>query len=509
MSTTQSTLLELKNIRKEYGSTVALDSIDLTLLAGRVHGLVGENGAGKSTLVKILSGVEAPDAGVISYRGNVVDISTPTVARKMGISTVFQELSLIGDLSLAENMLLKNAGRWTGSRRDRENRGRWIADAWGLAEIDTESRVGNLSLRDKQLVEILCAIDRPNSVLILDEPTSALLPDDTKWLRQAVGRLTERGGAVIFISHVLDEVEAFCDEISVQRNGRIVSTVSIGDFRRPKAIEQMIGRSLESAYPEKSLLDDTARVSLTVRDLQVRNKVHGATFEIKEGEILGIVALDGQGQEEIFGALSGDLPISGGVVQLNGKTLKLRSPKHALAAGGKVGGISLVPADRKTQGTVLDMSVRKNISLPVLGRLSKLGVVSEKMETIKVAEMMEAVQVLATKIDDPVRSLSGGNQQKVVFARAVISDVQVVLLFDAMRGVDVGTKYEFYKLIEKLSAAGKSVLMYSTEIPEVVNICHRALVCYKGQIIGEKSGDDLTETKLMAAAIGLEGSESH
>lgn len=509
MTATEAPLLELENIRKEYGNTVALDSIDLTLFPGRVHGLVGENGAGKSTLVKILSGAVRPDSGRIIYQGKEASMPSPPAARALGISTVFQELSLIPDLSVAENIQLQNAKAWTGSRKERARRGSDIARQWGLESVDMSTRVSNLSLRDKQLVEILSAVNRPHEVLILDEPTSALLPDDTVWLQATVSKLTSRGSAVIFISHMLDEVEQFCHEVSVQRNGQIVSSVPMKGFVRTKAIEQMIGRSLEFAYPNKPVLPADAPVRLEATGVQVRNAVRGVDFSIRAGEILGVAGLDGQGQSELFAALAGDLPMKGGEVKLRGKKLKLKSPRHAFRSGGEAGGISLVPAERKTHGVILDMSVRKNIGLPALASMSKLGIVSEKRESSRVKELMDAVQVLANKIDDPVRSLSGGNQQKVVFAKAIVNDVQVVLLFDPTRGVDVGTKHELYKLIGKLAEAGKSILLYSTEIPELTNLCHRVIVCYEGRIVDEKSGAELTETNLMAAAIGMEGTASH
>ena len=497
-------LLELKEISKSYGKTQALISVDLTLRSGSVHGLVGENGAGKSTLVKILSGAVSPDGGTIELNGDTVQLSSPAVARELGISTVFQELTLIPDLTVAENLLLQSGGRWVQGRGERVRRGAETAARWGVSSLDLRAKISSLSLRERQIIEILCAVDRPHKVLILDEPTSSLLPDDTKWLRSVVKRCVAHGAAVVFISHMLDEVEDFCDEVSVQRNGIIVANHSSTPLDRGLVVKQMIGRSLEAAYPAKSPLAVEAPTALRVRDLEVSGAVHGVDLDIAKGEIVGVAALDGQGQAELFRALAGDLRVSGGTVELNGRPVRLNSPRCAIRAGGQGGGIAFVPADRKSAGTVLDLSVRKNISLPVLRRVAPGGVVNDRRESDLVSRLMDLVQVDQVKIDHPVRSLSGGNQQKVSFARAASTDAAVLLLYDPTRGVDVGTKYELYRLIHELAESGTAVLFYSTEIPEIVNVCHRALVCYGGRLVHEVPGDHLSESELMTAAIGLE-----
>jgi ribose transport system ATP-binding protein len=500
-------LLALKEVSKSYGETQALVSIDLSLGPGAVHGLVGENGAGKSTLVKILSGVVAPDGGAITLDGNAVELSSPAIARELGISTVFQELTLIPDLTVAENILLQSDGAWTRSRRERLRRADAMAARWGVSTVDMRAKLSSLSLRDRQIIEILCAVDRPHKVLILDEPTSALLPDDTRWLRSVVQRCVSRGAAVVFISHMLDEVEEFCDEVSVQRNGVIVADHTATPLDRDLVVKQMIGRSLESAFPPKNPLVEGAPAALRVRGLQVAGVVHEVDLDIARGEIVGVAALDGQGQAELFRALAGDLRVNGGTIELNGHPVRLGSPRRAIRAGGPAGGIAFVPADRKSSGTVLDLTVRKNISLPVLRRVAASGVVNDRRETGVVSRLMDLVQVDQVKIDHPVRSLSGGNQQKVSFARAAGSDSAALLLYDPTRGVDVGTKYELYRLIHELAEKGTAVLFYSTEIPEIVNVCHRALVCYGGRIAHEVPGDRLSESELMSAAIGLEAVE--
>lgn len=497
------TVLVLEGVRKSYGNTQALTAVDLQLKAGFVHGLVGENGAGKSTLVKILSGATTPDGGTIVMLGADVQLSSPARAREAGISTVFQELTLIPDITVAENLLLQSGGAWVRSRSERLRRGVEMADRWGVSSLDMAAKVSSLSLRDRQLMEILCAVDRPHKVLILDEPTSSLLAKDTKWLLSIVRHLASRGSAVVFISHVLDEVEEFCDDVSVQRNGAIVATHTSTPPDRGTVVREMIGRDLDAAYPDKGAVSPDAPSALRVRDLAVAGAVHGVNLDVAKGEIVGVAALEGQGQSELFRALAGDLKIAGGTVELLGRPVKLGSPRRAISAGGDNGGIAFVPADRKTSGTVLDWTVRKNISLPVLGSVTRGGVVRDGRETKIVSRLMELVQVDAVKLDQPVSALSGGNQQKVAFARAASGDSAALLLYDPTRGVDVGTKYELYKLIHELAESGTAVLFYSTEIPEIVNVCHRALACYAGRIVHEVPSDRLSESELMSAAIGL------
>lgn len=495
-------LLEMRNVRKSFGNTHALKGITIRLNPGRVYGLVGENGAGKSTLVKSMCGAVRPDSGEIIVDGEVVTIESPRHARELGISTVFQELSLIPDLSLAENIQLQSGTKWTGSGRRRADRARSVAKHWNISSASFQGRVGAMSLRDQQLAEILCALNRPHRVLVLDEPTSALLPEDVNWLHQVVKRVIAEGSAVLIITHMLEEIERFCDEVYIQRNGSIVEIMQREQMRRDHVVEQMIGRSLESAFPPMPDAPAELKPVVEARGISTRGLLRDVNLKLNAGEIVGVVGLDGQGQQELFGALSGETRITGGEILLRGKKLSLRSPAQALRPGKGAGGIAMVPAERKTHGTILDLSIRKNVSLPVLRSLARVIGRSDRAEDIRVRALLKAVQVDPGKIDHPVRSLSGGNQQKVVFARALASESDALLLFDPTRGVDVGTKHEIYKLVAEYASNGKAVLMYSTEIPEIVNMCHRVLVCYRGRIVAEKTGDEMDESKLMSAAIG-------
>ncbi|UCR88188.1 sugar ABC transporter ATP-binding protein [Mycetocola spongiae] len=501
----QPPLLELRDAHKVYGATRALDGAALRLRAGTVTGLIGENGAGKSTLVKTLSGLVQIDSGQLLIDGVPLSIGSVPEARAAGICTVFQELSFIPDLSVAENLILSTVAPgapWPRARRAREARAAELAARWGLHDLPVSSPIASLSLRDRQLVEILGAVVREPRVLILDEPTSSLLPEDTAWLHGVLRRLSAGGCATLFISHMLDEVEAFCDSVTVQRNGRHIATVPIAEFSRPAAIEQMIGRSFGAAYPPKTPAAADAAPLLETRDLRAAHGLTSATLTLGEGEIVGVAGLEGQGQRELFEVLAGALRKTGGSIVFAGEPRRIHSPRAALRLGKRRGGIAFVPPERKTQGLVLDLSVRKNTALTVLSRVSRAGFISRRRESALVEKTLRAVDVNLDRLDTPVRALSGGNQQKVVFARAIVTDPRVLLLYDPTRGVDIGTKFELYALIQQVAAAGTGVLMYSTEIPELVNICHRVLVMYNGEIVAELRGDAITESALMGAALG-------
>ncbi len=496
-------VLELTDLRKTYGSTIALNGAALTLYAGQTSGLIGENGAGKSTLVKILSGLVQPDSGLVAMDGTPIQLTTALEARQAGIATAFQELSFVPDLGVAENLLLAT-GRtpWLRGRRQRRDYAMQVAEDWGLQGLPLSAKAAQLSLRDRQLLEILGAAARNPRVLILDEPTSSLLPRDVDWLFEVVGRLRKAGTAVLFISHALDEVERFCTRVTVQRNGQEVATYDIGSFDRKAAIEQMIGRSLGLAFPMRLAVPPNSPVLLSVDNLVPSGASNSVSFSVREGEIVGMAGLEGQGQRRILEAVAGATKPASGKVTVAGKEANLTSPGRAM--GSKGGGIAFVPPERKTQGLILDMTVRKNTSMPALRWLSRAGVVSDRREDLEVGEVLDRVQVARSRMNDPVRQLSGGNQQKVVFAKAAIADPRVMVMYDPTRGVDVGTKFEFYTLIQEMSQGGRAVLLYSTEIPELVNLCHRILVVYGGRVVEELQGDAISEAGIMAAAIRAE-----
>lgn len=495
--------LALVGVRKAYGSTVALDGASLRLVRGETTGLIGENGAGKSTLVRILSGLVRPDAGEILMNGHVIGLSNPTEARRRGIATVWQELSLVPDLTAVENLLLGTGRRpWIHGRRARQAFFESVAAEWGLADLNPMERVYNLPLRDRQLLEIVGAAARQSSILILDEPTSSLLPRDVDWLYSVVQKLKSKGTSILFISHSFDEVERFCSNVTIQRNGRTVASHPIADFRRDVAIEQMIGRSLVSAFPPKPPLPPDPSPLLLVRNLRVRGDHPPLTFSVARGEIVGVAGLEGQGQRGTLEALAGVSPAHSGDVELAGSPVRLSSPAAAMRRDG--GGIAFVPAERKTQGLVLDLSVRKNASLSALRRLAVAGMTRDRVESAEVADVLAAVNVAPERANDPVRQLSGGNQQKVVFAKAAMARPELMVLYDPTRGVDVGTKFEIYRLIQQAAVEGQGVLLYSTEIPELVNLCTRVLVMYQNRIVAELGGADLTEASIMGAAIGAE-----
>ncbi|WP_150954590.1 sugar ABC transporter ATP-binding protein [Microbacterium testaceum] len=500
-------VLEARNLRKAYGATTALDGAQLGLAGGSVTALIGENGAGKSTLVRILSGMESPDEGELLLDGEPVTLESAAAARAAGIGTVFQELSLVPDLTVAENLELagRPGKRWRRSHGEEE--ARRIAHEWGLEGIAVESEVASLSMRDRQLIEILVVVSRHPKVLILDEPTSSLLPEDTRWLARVMDRLTAAGTAILFISHHFEEIEEFCAVMTVQRNGRHISTVDRADFTRRVAIEQMIGRSLESNFPVRKPAPEDTEPVLTVTDL-APDGGRGISLRVRAGEIVGIAALEGQGQRALFEMIAGNRSARGGSIEFEGRPVHLRSPRAALAASSvkaharrRIGGIAFVPPERKTQGLVLGMSIRKNVALPALPRFARAGILSDSRETTEVDALLRSVEVAPERRELNAATLSGGNQQKVVFARAIASRPRLLLLFDPTRGVDVGTKSELYRLIQRLADEGTAILMYSTEIPELTNLCHRVISMYAGSASGEVSGSEVSEEAVMASAL--------
>lgn len=499
-------VLALRNVHKAFDRTVALDDARLELFAGEVTGLIGENGAGKSTIVKIISGLIRPDSGDVLLDDQPVRLNSIRDAQRLGIRTVFQELSSVPDLTVAENLLLSVSTEQRPFRRKQSDaKAREIAAEWGLGQLDTSATIASLSMRDRQLLEVLSAVSARPRIIVLDEPTSSLAPEDRMWLHSVVQKLRARGTAILFISHMFDEVELFCDRATVQRNGRHVESMSMEQFDRAQVIEQMIGRSLGTTFPAVSVLPPSKLPAFELRDIGVDSAISGLSLSIAPGEVLGVAGLEGQGQLELFEAVAGARPKSDGQVRLDGKVVHYRSPHQALSLGGRTGegGIAFVPPDRKTQGLVLDMTVRKNVALPILSDVSAAGVIRERREAERVAGLLSDVGCDPARLNTAVRMLSGGNQQKVSLARALASSPRVLVLYDPTRGVDVGTKVEIYKLIHAVAARGTAVLFYSTEIPELANLCHRVVVMYAGKVVADLSASSLDEQSLMAAAVGI------
>ena len=493
--------ISVETIRKSFGATVALDGASFQAAAGSVHALLGENGAGKSTMVKMLSGLVRPDGGRLVLLGEAVDLRGPRDAHRLGIQTAFQELTLVPDLSVWENMLLPyQPTGFLGQLRSR--RGQAMVEAHlarlGIKDLSPRTPVCDLDLPIRQKIEIARAVLREPQVLLLDEPTSALSGRDIDWLGTVIAEQKARGATVLFISHRMPEVRLFCDRLTVLRNGRDVGSFAVPAVTDDEVVELIIGRALAATFPELPPSDRTAAPVIEARGLSA-GRIESASFALRPGEIVGVAGLQGMGQLDLFRALFGDLSPRAGTVAVDGEPVSLRSPRDAIDAG-----IGLVPEERKTEALFLRLDGRRNASLPVIGRFVGKGLIDEPAETASVAGALRRVQVAPRALYLRTGAFSGGNQQKIVLAKWLLTGSRTLLLFDPTRGVDVGTKHEIYLLIRDYVQAGGAVLLYSTEIAEVVNLSHRVLVVYGGRIVRELDGErgEISEGAIMRAALG-------
>ena len=491
------------HVRKAFGATVAVDDVSFEVAEASVHALLGENGAGKSTIVKLLSGLMSPDQGSFKVFGESVPLKSPRIAHARGIQTAFQEMTLVRDLTVLENVLLPyapvNALGLTRRRAAEQSVAKHFAGL-GLENIDLNDEVGELDLAVKQKIEIARALYRQPRILLLDEPTSSLSGGDVDWLGQVIAREKAKGVTVIFISHRLKEVRDFCDSLTVLRNGQHIATGKVADFADEEVIRMIVGRSIGQAFPERpAKTHESGAEVLQVRNLATAGKLADASFTLHAGEILGIAGLQGMGQLDLFVACFGAAEITKGEIAVDGKPVMLASPTDAVRANI---GISLVPEDRKTEALFLKLSGTENASIPVVGRFSKLGLIDVKRERDAVSAVFQRVDVQDRALWTRAGAFSGGNQQKIAIAKWLLAESRVLLLYDPTRGIDVGTKHELYRLMRQYAEAGGAILLYSTEIPELVHLADRVLVLYQGRVVQEVSGATLNEDTIMRAALG-------
>jgi ribose transport system ATP-binding protein len=485
--------IEGAELRKAYGGVLALDDATFRAEPGEVHALVGENGAGKSTMIKALAGVIRPDQGRILIGGEEVRLRSPEDALRRGVATVFQELTLLPRMSVAENLLM---GREPRGRLNLIRR-RALPDAAAelLAQhevdsIDPGELVENLPLAQQQLVEIVRSVMREPAVLILDEPTSALSKREVEWLFGLVRRLRDGGACVVFTSHRWSEVTDVADRITVFRNGTDVGTRD--QLTEQDAVKLMTGREVSGADtgPEEKPQNE---VLLEAEDLDAPG-LKSVSLSLHAGEILGIGGLEGQGQRALFHALFGLSPASGEIT-IRGDRVRLRSPRDAIKAG-----IAFIPQDRKAEGLLLPMTVRENLTLAILNRIGAGGVLKPAGERKTAEKMIERLAIDARRPGQPVGTLSGGNQQKVLLGRWLLADSQILLLYDVTRGVDVATKQDIYELVVKLAAEGRAILFYSSDTEEIAHLCHRVLVLREGAVAEELDGPDISAEDIIGAS---------
>ena len=497
---TSTPIIDLRGISKAYAGIQALDAVDFAAHRGSVHAILGENGAGKSTLIKIISGVVAPDAGELRLGGRLARFLNPSAANAAGVVCMFQELSLIPDLSVADNISISDPPRRFGLI-DRRAQGARAADLLARVrceDVDPRTLVRDLSLSRRQMVEIAKALGRDPQVLILDEATSALTARDVQTVYDLLGQLKAEGVTVLFISHRMNEVETLCDRLSVFRNGRHIETFAKGERSDAEIVRLMIGRDVTAKYPPKPAPQERPPV-LTVTDLSWEAALKGVSLTLGKGEILGIGGLDGQGQKELLLALFGVLKGVRGSVDMAGQGLP-SSP--ALAKSGHPR-IALIPEDRKTEGLMLPLSIADNLVAAAFDRITRSGVIDPARLEAAVQNGIARLQIKVGNPRDPVRTLSGGNQQKVVIAKWLMTDPDIILMNDPTRGIDIGTKQEIFRMMRDLADTGKSILFYSSDYAELIGCADRVIVLYDGQLVRELEGDAITEEAIVAASLNI------
>ncbi|MBV8082737.1 MAG: sugar ABC transporter ATP-binding protein, partial [Candidatus Eremiobacteraeota bacterium] len=480
--------LVLRGISKSYPGVRALDGVDFDVRAGEVHALVGENGAGKSTLVNILSGAVRADAGTIDVQGRTVAIASPRQSEALGIAVIHQEFNLVPQLSAAANIELGHEPVRGIAIDERELHVRAAAALSRLGvDVPLDAPVRTLSVAQQQMIEIAKALAVEARLIFMDEPSAALTGKEVDRLFDIIRTLTAHGVGVVYISHRLEEVFAIADRITVFRDGRLIETRPRSDFTQDDVIRLMVGRALSAHFP--ALPPDPPRdvPLLSVRGLTTRGRIDGVTLDVYAGEIYGIAGLVGSGRTSLLRAICGVDRFDAGTVMLAGKPLSLHNPHDGIAAG-----LALVTEDRKTQGLILGMSVRENVTLPHLADFAPLGVIDEKKEMTAVATETAALHLRAHSIEQAVRSLSGGNQQKVVLAKWLLERATLICFDEPTRGIDVGAKAEIYDLMLSLAKSGTGIIMVSSELPEVLGMSMRIGVMCGGRLVHEFTRSEAT-----------------
>jgi ribose transport system ATP-binding protein len=499
-------VFRMSGVSKRYGGVHALEDARIEIRPGCIHAVLGENGAGKSTLIKIMAGVVQPDSGTMELEGRPVTFRNPVAATEAGIACIFQELSLLPHLTVADNISIINPPKRLGLI-DRQAQRRIAEKALaraGAPDIHPLARVMDLPLSRRQMVEIAKALARVPKILILDEATSALTASDVATVFAVLKQLRADGLAVVYISHRMHEIAEIADECTVYRNGRYIATFEARTKTDEAIVEMMIGREYKSIFPPRPEMKREQRPALSIRDLSWAGRLKDISLQVRPGEIVGLGGLDGQGQRELLLALFGVLVGVTGRIEIDGKEVTPASPR---AAKSKRAGMALIPEDRKVEGLMLPMSVRDNLSFAALDRLTRFGIVDRSAERRSVDEMIRLLQIRAADTSAPANALSGGNQQKVVIAKWLMNRPRIILLNDPTRGIDVGTKQELYQLMRRLADDGAAILFYSTDYDELVGLCDRVAVMYDGRIARLLVGAEMTERALVASALNIVASD--
>jgi rhamnose transport system ATP-binding protein len=496
--------VSLSGMSKSFTGVKVLKDVSFDVRAGEVHALLGENGAGKSTLIKMMSGLYAPDAGTIVVDGKEVRFTSTRDASAAGIATVYQELLLFPELTVAENVFLGSYPRTSAGWIDWPEvraRTRALLDQLDTFDLDVDAKVLTLSVAQRQRVEIAKALSKNARVLIMDEPTASLVESDVQRLMQIVRQLRERGVAIVYVSHRLPEIFELADRVTVLRDGAHVATRDIGEVNEQQLVSMMVGRPIDSLFPKvHATIGETV---LEVRNLNHGRHVRDISFSLHSGEILGIAGLVGSGRTELALTLFGMTPATSGEILVEGRAVRIASPRQARDLG-----IAYVPEDRGLQGLVKPMAIRKNVSMAIIERLSSGIFIKAREEAQRALAAVKRLSIRCRSIAQPVGELSGGNQQKVVIAKWLETNPKVLILDEPTRGVDVGAKAEIHGIMGELVKQGVAVLMISSELPEVLGMSDRILVMSGGRITGEIERAQATPERLGAAMTALETSEA-
>jgi len=486
----------MKDITVLFPGVKALDSVSFELMPGEVHVLLGENGAGKSTLMKVLSGVNKIQTGQVFLQGNPVEFTSTKEAMDAGIAIVYQELNLIPHLTVAENIFLGREPMMNGiiNWNKMFHNANEILQSLGV-EIDAKTPLKSLSVAQKQMVEIAKSVSRDSKVLIMDEPTSSLTNKEITDLFRIIRAIKEKGVGIVYISHRFEEIKQIGDRATIMRDGRYIATVSVAEKSVDEMITMMVGRELKDMFPKQIV--KIGDVVLEAKNFVTKDKLKGCSFQVRTGEILGIGGLMGSGRTELARAIVRADQIISGEVVVDGNAIKIGAPSDALAQG-----IGLLPEDRKYHGLILGMSVGENITLASLGKLLNYGLLNLKKGEQVGNEYVNKLNIKTPKLSQKVKLLSGGNQQKVVIAKWLLTDARVLIFDEPTRGIDVGAKVEIYKIMTNLAGKGMAVVMISSELPELIGMSDRIVVMCDGRITGELNREEATREKIMHYATG-------
>jgi inositol transport system ATP-binding protein len=495
----QDYIFTAKDIRKTFPGVVALDQVSIHIRPGKVHALMGENGAGKSTMMKIIAGVYIPDSGQLTFKGQPLQLKSPRDALGKGIAMIHQELNLLPDMTVAENIWIGREPRSLiglvdhGALRERTAA---LFQKLGI-DIDPDIELGELSIANRQMVEIAKAVSFNSDLLIMDEPTSAITDKEVEHLFRIIADLKAQGKAIIYITHKMDEVFRIADDISIFRDGQHIVTKEASEFNPHSLIAAMVGRELNQVFPKEVVA--IGDVALSVKNLGRKKAFDGVSFDVHYGEILGVAGLMGSGRTEVMDALFGVDPADRGEIVIEGKKRAIRRSRDAIYAG-----IAYLTEDRKKTGLFLQLSVGENMQIAALSRHSSLGFVRQAEVDVLCEEMSAKLKVKTPGLAEIIENLSGGNQQKVLIARWLLNKPKILILDEPTRGVDVGAKAEIHKLITQLAKEGVAIIMISSELPEVMGMSDRIMVMHEGKVGGILPREEATQEKIMALASGLQ-----